>query len=202
MSGQTPGVWVLSPMRCCSATGPSMMQAPTEYRKWCRIGSDIFAFRQILQKMHRVFFMQVPRAGRPQNGKKRKMHKQGSDRSSRAVTWSYKLVLTLFWTLFLEILQKTYEINIKYIRYIQNGCLKEAQTIQRTLWGRRSRPPKGMLLSLASFRQPFCMYCIYFVYISYIFCYILVYLLYSNPPRANPNFRGFRHMANQSGYPG
>ena len=44
----------------------------------------------------------------------------------------------------------------------------------------------------ASFRQPFFIYCIYCVYISYVFWYILVYLLYSNPPRANPAFRGFR----------
>ena len=50
------------------------------------------------------------------------------------------------------------------------------------------RPPKGMLPSLASFRQPFCMYGIYFVFISYVFCYILVYLLYSDPPRANPPY--------------
>jgi hypothetical protein len=52
--------------------------------------------------------------------------------------------------------------------------------------GATSQPPKGMLPSLAFFRQPICMHWIYFVYISYVFCYILVSLLYSTPPRAKP----------------
>ena len=62
------------------------------------------------------------------------------------------------------------EIYTKYIQFIYNGCLKEAKTIQ-------SRPPMGILLNLASFRQPFYINCIYVVYISYIFFYILPNLL-------------------------
>ena len=39
-------------------------------------------------------------------------------------------------------------------------------------FGAAKRPPKGMLPSLVSFRQPLCMYCIYFVSIVYVFRYI------------------------------
>ena len=40
-------------------------------------------------------------------------------------------------------------------------------------------------LCFGFFQAAILSYCIYFVYISYVFCYILVYLLYSNPPQAN-----------------
>ena len=80
-----------------------------------------------------------------------------------------------------NIQQNTYELYTKYIRCIQNGWIKKALPL-----GATSQPPKGMLPSLAFFRQPICMHWIYFVYISYVFCYILVSLLYSTPPRAKP----------------
>ena len=46
----------------------------------------------------------------------------------------------------------------KFSEYIQNGVLREVQTIQTSLLGPRSEQTKGSLLSLASLRQPFCMY--------------------------------------------
>ena len=52
----------------------------------------------------------------------------------------------------------------KFSEYIQNGCPKEAKTIQNILLGAAKRPQKAILLSLAFFRQSFCIYCIYFVY--------------------------------------
>ena len=45
---------------------------------------------------------------------------------------------------------------------------KRNQNYPKHNFGAAKQPPKGILLSLAFFRQPFCIYCIYFVYISYI----------------------------------
>ena len=65
-------------------------------------------------------------------------------------------------------------LGIIFLKLHKKSLPKHTQKLSKTEFG-----PKGMLLSLVSFRQAFCMYCISIAYILYIFCiYFICILLY------------------------